>query len=288
MLTKKVWIFAGLRRIFLAPRGICLLLSAAAMNASYLLGIRHALLADEKMSVLTPMLLLLSSPQVFPSPHFFMSAFTFFLFSQIPFADQALCYHMIRSDKKTFVRQQIVLIMLANALLIALFIVSSWAVMWPHLSPQIHWDRDLFTWQEMQAGAWYVSIPYAVTYQAGIEQAFFIALGLWWLYSVGGGLLLFAARLFLPKVRNAGIGILFCVYFYDYLCEYFLPYSARKYSPVALSRISYLNWGYDPQYPSIGYAFLFFVVVCVALILALSLFCRRMDLDALSSRTYRE
>ena len=60
------------------------------------------------------------------------------------------------------------------------------------------------------------------------------------------------------------------------------PYAARRGSPVALSRISFLNWGYDPAYPTVGYAFAFFAAVCAALAFAAMKLGKRVDLEALS------
>ena len=77
------------------------------------------------------------------------------------------------------------------------------------------------------------------------------------------------------------------MYFYDYLCEYNLPYVARFFSPVALSRITFLNWGYDPVFPSVLYAFLFFGVTCIVLILITMNIGKSMELDRISSRIDR-
>ncbi|MEG1470911.1 MAG: hypothetical protein RSD76_00545, partial [Clostridia bacterium] len=126
-----------------------------------------------------------------------------------------------------------------------------------------------------------------VIYQLTQPQALSYALGLWWLYSIFGGLFLLAVRLLVPRQRNIGLGMLFCLYFFDYICEYCLPYAARYGSPVALSRISYLNWGFDPVYPSASYAIVFLLIGCIALCILSILLAKRTDLDALSARTYK-
>lgn len=271
-----------LHRCLLTPKSLCLLLAAAAMNLTYLSGIRGALDPGETMSFLMPLLLILASPQVFPSPHFFMSAFVFFLLSQVSQAGGGLYYHLVRTDRSRWITQQIALVAAANLCMLVFFFLAAAAAMFPHLSLSISWDPGLQAWQDAQTGAWGLRMPYAVVYQASLPQAFFCAAALWWLYGVSGGLLLLAMRLGVPRVRGAGLGALFCVYFYDYICEYSLPYAARRGSPVALSRISFLNWGYDPAYPTVGYAFAFFAAVCAALVFAAMKLGKRVDLEALS------
>ena len=276
-----------LRKLLITPKAICVLLSAMAINITYLAGIHEAIPAKDAISLLTPMLLLLSSPQIFPSPHFFMSVFVFFLLAQIPFTGRDFPYHMIRTDKKKWIKRQIHLIVLANIVLFLFFFLTSVIALIPHLSLSIEWNNNLLTWQDEQIGIWYTYIPYAVIHQVSLVQAFLCATCLWILYGICGGLLLLLLRFCVPRVKNAGLGIIFCMYFYDYLCEYNLPYVARFFSPVALSRITFLNWGYDPVFPSVLYAFLFFGVTCIVLILITMNIGKSMELDRISSRIDR-
>lgn len=279
--------FLKLQKLLASPRSVWLLLAAAAVNMTYLMSMRAALGEAETMSFLTPLLLILASPQDFPSPHFFLSAFVFFLLSQIPMTDEGFHSHLIREDRKTWLRGELTLIVAANLSMLVFFFLMSIAVMLPRVSLSVAWDDKLPVWQDIQRGSWGTAIPYAVIYQASQVRVLACAAGLWLLYSVFGGLVMLAARLAAPRQRYLGIGVLFCVYFYDYICEYFLPYASRYLSPVALSRISYLNWGYDPIYPSIGYAFAFFSAGCLALVAIVYCLGRKVDLDKLSSRANR-
>lgn len=91
---------------------------------------------------------------------------------------------------------------------------ASILVMIPHVSLTLSWDQELPAWQELLIESWKGTIPYAVIYQLTQLQALAYALGLWWLYSIFGGLFLLAVRLLLPKQRNIGLGMLFCIYFF--------------------------------------------------------------------------
>lgn len=267
-----------------SPKGICLLLAASAINMTYLSSIRNVLGTGERMSILTPMLMIWCSRQVFPSSHFFLSTFTFFLLSQVPQIDKSFPYQMIRTTRYKWLCNQLFLIIFANVCLIILYIVIAVLVMLPHISLSPDWDKNLQLWQDLQIGSWTVQIPYAVVYRLSQPQAFLCASVLWWLYSSCGSLLMLVVRLAFPKVRSAGLGIVFCIYFYDYLCEYSLPYTARWLSPVSLSRMSYLNWGYDPRYPTFKYAVVFFSCSCVILTVLAFWFGKRTELNVLSSR----
>lgn len=269
------------------PKSIFLLLAAAAMNMSYLSRFRDILTDGKTISILTPFLLLLCSPQIFPSPHFFMSAFVFFLLSQYPCTDGGFMYQMIRTRRTCWITSEILQIICVSLIAMLVLFFASILVMIPHVSLTLSWDQELPAWQELLIESWKGTIPYAVIYQLTQLQALAYALGLWWLYSIFGGLFLLAVRLLLPKQRNIGLGMLFCIYFFDYICEYCLPYAARYASPVALSRISYLNWGFDPIYPSASYAIVFLLIGCIALCTLSILLAKRTDLDALSARTYK-
>lgn len=274
-----------LRHLLFSPRGICLLLAAGVINMTYLSNIRSVLDAGERMSILTPMLMILCSRQVFPSSHFFLSTFTFFLLSQAPQIDKSFPYQMIRTTRDKWLFNQIMLVVTANICLILFYIIMACFVILPYLSFSTNWDTNLQLWQDLQVGSWTVQIPYALVFRLSQPQAFLYSTILWWLYASFGSLLMLVARLALPKVHNAGIGLVFCVYFYDYLCEYALPYTARWISPVSLSRMSYLNWGYDPQYPTFKYAVVFFACSCTVLIALAFYFGRHTELSILSSRT---
>ena len=169
--------------------------------------------------------------------------------------------------------------------LVLFLFIASFIVMIPHISLNLSWDSSLQVWQDALIGAWKASIPYSVVYQLSQTQALAYAVGFWLLYCVSGGLLMLVLRLAVPVQRNIGLGIVFCLYFYDYICEYFLPYALRYASPVALSKISYLNLGFDAVYPSPGYALAFFSIYIFLLIIAVMRVGRQVNLDLLSSRT---
>ncbi|MEG0639739.1 MAG: hypothetical protein RR824_06825 [Clostridia bacterium] len=284
---KSRYLALSLWQYLTTPKSIFLLLAAAAMNMTYLSRFRDILMDGKTISILTPFLLLLCSPQIFPSPHFFMSAFVFFLLSQYPRTDGGFMYQMIRTRRTRWILSEILQIICVSLIAMLALFLASILVMIPHVSLSLSWDQELPVWQELLIGSWKGTIPYAVIGQLSQPQAFAYALGLWWLYCIFGGLFLLVIRLFVPRQRNIGLGMLFCLYFFDYICEYCLPYAARYASPVALSRISYLDWGFDPIYPSASYAVAFLLMGCFALCTLSILLAKRTDLDALSARTYK-
>ena len=261
------------------------LLAAAAMNLSYLMKIRDVLEPSETISVLTPFLLILCAPQLIPSPHFFMSAFTFFILSNHLNTNQMLYYRTIRTTRMKWIVSEILRIMVISFLVILFLFVCSVMAMIPKISLSVPWDYELPFWMDALEGSWIGNIPYAIVYQLSQAEAFVYALGFWWLYSVFGGLFLLTFRLLIPKVQGIGLGLLFVMYFFDYICEYCLPYSFRYASPVALSRLSYMNWGYDRIYPSPEYAICFFLICSLVLFVTDLLLARNVGFDMLTERT---
>lgn len=282
---KNLLLLLQLRQFLSNPKNIVILSAAAVANATYIIRYRDVLGNGERLSFIAPFLMILSSPQVFPSPHFFISAFVFFLLAQNPDTNSGLYYHLIRTSRRRWLINEILqVVSICLSSLIFLFI-ASFIVMIPHISLNLSWDSSLQVWQDALIGAWKASIPYSVVYQLSQTQALAYAVGFWLLYCVSGGLLMLVLRLAVPVQRNIGLGIVFCLYFYDYICEYFLPYALRYASPVALSKISYLNLGFDAVYPSPGYALAFFSIYIFLLIIAVMRVGRQVNLDLLSSRT---
>lgn len=282
--NKNLLLLLQLRQFLSNPKNIIILLATAVVNATYIIRYRDILGNGESLSFITPFLMILSSPQVFPSPHFFVSAFVFFLLAQNPDTNSGLYYHLIRTSRRRWLVNEILqVISICLSSLVFLFI-ASFFVMIPHISSNLSWDNSLQVWQDSLIGAWKATIPYSVVYQLCQTQALAYAVGLWLLYCVSGGLLMLVLRLTVPRQRNIGLGIVFCLYFYDYICEYFLPYAFRYASPVALSRISYLNWGFDAAYPSPGYALAYFSICIFLLSIAIMRMGRQVNLDLLSSR----
>lgn len=265
--------------------GMLLMLASVAMNFTYLSKLRMIIQGQTKISFLTPLLFVMCSPTVFPSPHFFMSAFLLFSLSKYPQTGNSMIYHIIRMTRKKWITYELMSMLLYTVVFIVThFIICDLALL-PHISLSIEWNAELPLWQDLLEGKWNGGIPYAIIFQLAQTHAFVLSITLWWLFSLFGGLVLITMRLLVPTQRLIGIGFLFVLYFYDYICEYCLPYVFRYISPVALSRISFLNLGFDPSCPSIFHAYIFFLISIIILVRVIYALSRHVDLDLLFSRT---
>lgn len=284
--VKGHYIFRNTMNEMISLTTVLVVIAAAAMNMTYLTELRTVLGNTEKIGILTPFLTILGAGQLIPSPHLFMSAFVFFLLAKRPRTDREFMYHMIRSSRIKWIITEMLEIVLFNIVVIIILYLASVLVMLPKVTFSFDWKHDMPYLAKIR-GDWSGMVYDSVISQMSLVQAFACAVGYWLLYSIFGGLLLIMIRMIFPKQRYVGLGVLFGLYFYDYICEYCLGYVFRNVSPVALSRISYLNWGLDEDLPSGQYALVFFIVAILALALMNIILAKRVDLDNLSSKTYR-
>lgn len=267
--------------------GVLSILAAAGMNLSFLSELHTVVKHSAPVSFLTPFLFIWCSPRIFPSPHFFMSAFMFFSLSRYPKAGSDLIYHIVRMNRIKWIACEIASMLLyIFAFTICQFMLSIFAML-PFVTPSVDWGEEILILLESAQSKWNGGIPYAIIYQLKQTDAFALTIVLWLLYCAFGELVILVTRLLNPRLKFLGIGLFFGLYFYDYICEYSLPYVYRYFSPVALSRMSYLNLGFDPSLPPIRYSMCFYLI-CITLFTCITvLLAKHVNIDDLSSRTYQ-
>lgn len=244
---------------------------------------------NELMHPLEPFVLLIASGDTFPSSFFYLFLFFVILLSDMPYINADFRYRIIRMNRSGWNLGEILTVFMLSFLYIIWLLLICWLTLLGRYGSSGDWSRIVYTLTFTDAASQYnigLSLSEGFLYMYQPSTVFLHSFTLMWLYYIFSGLLLIGLHLVYPKGRPFGAITALAVYMYDYIRTNTLPIIFAWSSPATLSRLTALDLGFDQRFPSITYAYKFWFVSIVALIIALCAITRRCSVDDASQNTY--
>jgi len=237
---------------------------------------------NELLNPLEPFVLLIASGDTFPSAFFYLFLFYVILLSDMPYINAGFRYRIIRMNRTGWSLGEIITVFMISFLYIIWLLLICWLILLGRYGGNGDWSRIVYTLTFTDAASQYnieLGLSDGLLYVFQPLTVFLHSITLMWLYYTFAGLLLIGLHLAYPKGRPFGAITALAVYLFDYIRIYALPFSFAWGSPATLSRLTTLDIGFDQRLPSPTYAYKFWAVSIVALMIALWAVTRHCTVD---------
>lgn len=208
------------------------------------------------------------------------------LLGDAPFYDEAQPYVLLRGGKGPWVTGQILYIFGVTALYLLVLVVMEHMVLAPRVVYDAPWGRALRTLAETPQAAYDhglgMQLPGVIVSQWSPRRAFLFSLILRWIAYVSCALIMFTLNL---TLRNKlGLMAASLLLLLDPLIDTSLPYVYFIVSPVSLSRLCNVDFGYNPYLVDVEPSMMVLCGVFAVLVMLASFYGRRCDLVSASQR----